>query len=90
LRWRTARAARTAAALDRLVDTQLPLLPGLGEDARAHAAEYLAELVELAGWYRQYAGGRIGRRELDRLARQALARLGARERRGASRAGTSG
>lgn len=85
-----ARATRTAAALDRLVDAQLPLLPGLGPEARAHAAEYLAELVELAGWYRQYADGRIGRRELDSRARYALARLGERERTGTSRAGTSG
>lgn len=70
------RARNTAAALDRLVDAQLPLLPGLGPEARAHSAEYLAELVMLAQSYRQYANGWISRRELDRRGRQAVERLG--------------
>lgn len=76
--WRASKALRAATALDRLVDAQLPLLPGLGDDARRRRADHLAELVMLAQSYRQYAYGWIGRRELDRRGRRAVTRLGGR------------
>ncbi|WP_253671418.1 hypothetical protein [Streptoalloteichus tenebrarius] len=75
LGWRARRAIRAATLLDRVVDSQLPLVTGLPEASRRHSADYLAELVMLAQAYRHYAAGWIDRRELDRRGRAAVARL---------------
>ncbi|PPK68140.1 hypothetical protein V5P93_000044 [Actinokineospora auranticolor] len=72
---RARRAVTTADILDRAVDNQLPALDRLPADARRRAADHLAELALLAEAYRQYARGRITKRELHRRGRQATARL---------------
>jgi hypothetical protein len=74
-RWRARRALRSALVLDRIVDTQLPLLAGFDEERRRRSADHLAELVELARDYRYYANGWIDSRELDRRGQQAVERL---------------
>lgn len=71
-RWR---AVRAAAMLDDVVDAQLPLVAGLGEQSRHRVANNLAELVMLAHAYRRYAEGWIDRQELDRRGRAVIARL---------------
>ncbi|MBB5911106.1 hypothetical protein [Actinoalloteichus hymeniacidonis] len=69
------RALRTAAMLDELVDSQLPLVVGLSEPSARRASEYLAALVMLGQAYRWYGAGWIGRRELHERGRQCVAVL---------------
>ncbi|GAA3860542.1 hypothetical protein GCM10022243_28290 [Saccharothrix violaceirubra] len=59
-------ALKSARMLDEVVDTQLPLLAAFDEERRRRSADYLAELVKLAGAYRGYARGWIDARELER------------------------
>jgi hypothetical protein len=66
LKWRVTRALRSAELLDEIVDSQLPLVVGLCDESRAREANYLAELVQLAGAYRAFARGEISRSELQR------------------------
>ncbi|WP_189058200.1 hypothetical protein [Longimycelium tulufanense] len=73
--WRARRALRAAQLLDRVVDSQLPVVAALPETTRWHSADYLAELVMLAQAYRHYAAGWIDRRTLDERARATVARL---------------
>lgn len=73
--WRARRALRSAAMLDQIVDSQLPLLAGLPERSRRRSANYLSELVMLAQAYRHYAAGWIDRRELDQRSQLTMRRL---------------
>lgn len=76
LRRRRARQAlENARLLDQIVDSQLPLLPGLPEAGRRRSAGYLAELVMLAQDYRHYAAGWIDRAELADRGRATAGRL---------------
>ncbi|WP_436493042.1 hypothetical protein [Actinokineospora sp. HUAS TT18] len=69
------RALSAARALDDVVADQLSVISRLPEDSRRRGADYLAELVMLAQAYRHFANGWIGRRELERRARQTTERL---------------
>lgn len=69
------RAVKAARMLDKVVDTQLPLLASFGEHRRRRSADYLAELVKLAQDYRYYANGWIDADELERRGRNAMSEL---------------
>ena len=73
--WRARKARSAAGMLDQIVDSQLPLLPGLPEASRRRSAGYLAELVMLAQNYRHYAAGWIDRSELERRSHRTMRRL---------------
>lgn len=73
--WRVRKALHAAGMLDRIVDSQLPLLAGLPEASRRRSAGYLAELVMLAQDYRHYANGWIDRAELEQRSHRAVRRL---------------
>lgn len=69
---RSRRALQAAAALDQLVDDQLPLLSALSMPSRQRVADHLAEVAMLASAYRAFALGAIGRAELNHRAALAL------------------
>ena len=73
--WRGKRALRSAKLLDDVVDTQVEELPRLPPELRQRSADHLAELVMLSQAYRHFAAGWIGRRELERRAREVLTRM---------------
>jgi hypothetical protein len=83
---RAKRALESARVLDEVVNNQLMLVSRLPEDGRRRAADFLAELVMLAQFYRQYAAGWISRRELERRGLETMRRLSAIRRRRASAA----
>lgn len=83
---RAQRALESARVLDEVVNTQLALLVRLPEDSRRRAADFLAELVMLAQFYRQYAAGWISRRELERRGLETMRRLSVIRRHRASQA----
>jgi hypothetical protein len=74
-RRRAKRALHAARMLDRVVDTQLPLLASFDEQRRRRSADYLAELVKLAQDYRYFADGWIDAKELERRGRDTVAEL---------------
>ncbi|WP_367133788.1 hypothetical protein [Saccharothrix sp. HUAS TT1] len=74
-RRRARRALRAAHVLDRVVDTQLPLLAAFDEQRRRRSADYLAELVKLAQDYRCFANGWIDAKELERRGQDTVAEL---------------
>ncbi|WP_231499817.1 hypothetical protein [Saccharothrix sp. NRRL B-16314] len=69
------RAVKAARMLDKVVDTQLPLLASFDEGRRRRSADYLAELVKLAHDYRYYANGWIDAEELERRGKSAMSEL---------------
>ena len=83
---RVQRALESARVLDEVVNNQLVLVARLPEESRRRAADFLAELVMLAQFHRQYAAGWISRKELERRGLDTMHRLSAIRRRRASEA----
>ena len=72
---RRKRALRSAETLDKIVDSEVVLLPALPEGMRQRCADRLAELVLLSQAYRHYANGWLSWRELQRRSKAVLLRL---------------